>query len=298
MSSTTSPSNPRQARAPTIAIDSTSTEPFHGPLALSLRQKAKVAADTFLTNMISKLETQRESLRKERKSIQAADRAAILKDIIMLHNWHLTKLTAIHKQLKQDQIKIEAIWNIEQAVRDYVAHGMQKETVVPNDWEVYNDLSLGEKQDGDAEDDRAASIFTLPSGRSMGSQISMKSTSLTTEALWAIDDSLKAWIQSIEAQYPKNTSSMSKAIPKIFRIVGMKRKSRIGVSSSEPPAGTDLSDLVKTLDKMRRTVNSQGEFDGNGKGKPSNCSCDERNPPIFKPMLIKWNYRDFETSAS
>ncbi|XXH04014.1 hypothetical protein Hte_010424 [Hypoxylon texense] len=264
MSSTAKP-----RRAPTITIDSMPTEPWNGSLALSLRQKAKIAADTFLANMISKLEIQRDDLRKQRKSIQAVpmtSRAATLKDIIMLHNWHLNKLTAIRKLLEQDEIGVEAIWNMEQAVRDYVAHGKEKETVVAKDWEIYNDLLLGEKEGSDAKDARPGSIFTLPSGRSMGSQISIKSTSLTTEALWAIDDSLKAWIQSIEAQYPKTNSSVSKAIPKIFRKVGMKRKPKHCSSPSEDLSRTSLPDLVKTLDKMRTTVNNQGEFDGHGKG--------------------------------
>lgn len=301
-SSSPPPSTPR--RAPTIAIDGETTAQSHGSPVPGLREQAKVAADAFLANMISELESQREGLRKERKSIQTAltkGQAATIKHLIMTHNWHLTKLSAVRKSLEQDEISPDAVWNIEQAVRDYVAYGLQKDVVVKKGWPVFNGLPILEEKErrSDDKDDQARSIFTLPSGRSMGSQISVKSTSLTTEALWAIDDSLKAWIQSIETNYPRKTSFMSKLVYTVLGIRGAKRRPRNGHSLEYPP-GTNYEDLVRTLSKMRATVVSQNEFESHGKGK-SSIYFEWENivpPPIFKLMLTKWKFRDTETGAS
>ncbi|KAI1765174.1 hypothetical protein GGR53DRAFT_465672 [Hypoxylon sp. FL1150] len=261
------PLKPR--RASTIVIDGGTTEPSYGSPMAGLRTQAKVAADTFLAAMISELESQREGLRKKRKSIQTAltkGQAGNIKDMIMMHNWHLIKLSAIRTSLEQDEVSIEAVWKIEQAVRDYVAYGLQNDSVVAKGEEIYSGLpKLEEKERNEEKDDRAASIFTLPSGRSMGSQISVKSTSLTTEALWAIDDSLKAWIQSIDAHCPRKKSPMFKLFYKAFRKRSTTRRSGSGPSFECPP-GTDLEELVKILDKMRTTVVSQNEFESHGKG--------------------------------
>jgi CCR4-NOT transcription complex subunit 3 len=133
-----------------------SKEGLSAAAKLDPKERAKMEACEFLSNMVDDLERQIETLEAEGESIQAtmkkgknqtskADRMAEIERITERHKWHQGKLELIKRSLENGAVETEQVNELEETIRYYVTDGMNEDFM--EDDEMYDDLNLQEEED-------------------------------------------------------------------------------------------------------------------------------------------------------
>ncbi|KAH8820936.1 Not1 N-terminal domain, CCR4-Not complex component-domain-containing protein [Xylogone sp. PMI_703] len=133
-----------------------SKEGLSAAAKLDPKERAKMEACEFLSNMVEELERQIETLEAEGESIQAtmkkgknqnskADRMAEIERITERHKWHQGKLELIKRSLENGGVETEQVNDLEETIRYYVSDGMNEDFM--EDEEMYDDLNLQEEED-------------------------------------------------------------------------------------------------------------------------------------------------------
>ena len=149
-----------------------SKEGLSAAAKLDPKERAKIEACEFLSNMVDDLERQIETLEAEGESIQAtmkkgknqtskADRMAEIERITERHKWHQGKLELIKRSLENGAVETEQVTDLEETIRYYVTDGMNEDFM--EDDEMYDDLNLQEEEDNygmNNENDRVSSQDT------------------------------------------------------------------------------------------------------------------------------------------
>lgn len=139
---------------------------------LDPKERAKLEACEFLSNMVDELERQIETLEAEGEQIQAtmrkgknqntkADRVAEIERITERHKWHQGKLELIKRSLENGALETEQVTDLEESIKYYVSDGMNEDFM--EDDEMYDDLNLQEEEDAygmNNENDRVSSQDT------------------------------------------------------------------------------------------------------------------------------------------
>jgi CCR4-NOT transcription complex subunit 3 len=139
---------------------------------LDPKERAKLEACEFLSNMVDELERQIETLEAEGEQIQAtmkkgknqntkADRMAEIERITERHKWHQGKLELIKRSLENGVLETEQVTDLEESIKYYVSDGMNVDFM--EDDEMYDDLNLQEEEDAygmNNENDRVSSQDT------------------------------------------------------------------------------------------------------------------------------------------
>ena len=149
-----------------------SKEGLSAAAKLDPKERAKMEACDFLSNMVDELERQIETLEAEGESIQAtmkkgknqsskADRMAEIEKITERHKWHQGKLELIKRSLENGGVETEQVNDLEETIRYYVSDGMNEDFM--EDDEMYDDLNLEEEEDNygmNNDNDRVSSQDT------------------------------------------------------------------------------------------------------------------------------------------
>jgi CCR4-NOT transcription complex subunit 3 len=149
-----------------------SKEGLSAAAKLDPKERAKMEACDFLSNMVDELERQIETLEAEGESIQAtmkkgknqsskADRMAEIEKITERHKWHQGKLELIKRSLENGGVETEQVNDLEETIRYYVSDGMNDDFM--EDDEMYDDLNLEEEEDNygmNNDNDRVSSQDT------------------------------------------------------------------------------------------------------------------------------------------
>jgi CCR4-NOT transcription complex subunit 3 len=133
-----------------------SKEGLSASAKLDPKERAKLEACDFLSNMVDELERQIETLEAEGDNIQAtmkkgknhstkADRMAEIERITERHKWHQGKLELIKRSLENGNIETEQVNDLEESIKYYVSDGMNEDFM--EDDEMYDDLNLQEEED-------------------------------------------------------------------------------------------------------------------------------------------------------
>ena len=133
-----------------------SKEGLSAAAKLDPKERAKLEACDFLSNMVDELERQIETLEAEGEQIQAtmkkgknqstkADRMAEIERITERHKWHQGKLELIKRSLENGNIETEQVNDLEESIKYYVSDGMNEDFM--EDDEMYDDLNLEEEED-------------------------------------------------------------------------------------------------------------------------------------------------------
>jgi CCR4-NOT transcription complex subunit 3 len=133
-----------------------SKEGLSAAAKLDPKERAKLEACEFLSNMVDELERQIETLEAEGETIQAtmkkgksqgakADRMAEIERITEKHKWHQGKLELIKRSLENGGVETEQVTDLEESIRYYISDGMTEDYV--EDDEMYDDLNLEEDED-------------------------------------------------------------------------------------------------------------------------------------------------------
>jgi CCR4-NOT transcription complex subunit 3 len=139
---------------------------------LDPKERAKLEACEFLSNMVDELERQIETLEAEGEQIQAtmkkgknqntkADRMAEIERITERHKWHQGKLELIKRSLENGVLETEQVTDLEESIKYYVSDGMNEDFM--EDDEMYDDFNLQEEEDAygmNNENDRVSSQDT------------------------------------------------------------------------------------------------------------------------------------------
>jgi len=149
-----------------------SKEGLSAAAKLDPKERAKMEACEFLSNMVDELERQIEQLEAEAEGIQAtmkkgknqtskADRMAEIERITERHKWHQGKLELIKRSLENGGVETEQVNDLEETIRYYVSDGMNDDFM--EDDEMYDDLNLQEEEDNygmNNDNDRVSSQDT------------------------------------------------------------------------------------------------------------------------------------------
>lgn len=149
-----------------------SKEGLSAAAKLDPKERAKMEACDFLSNMVDELERQIETLEAEGEAIQAtmkkgknqsskADRMAEIERITERHKWHQGKLELIKRSLENGGIETEDVNGLEESIRYYVSDGMNDDFM--EDDEMYDELNLQEEEDNygmNNDNDRVSSQDT------------------------------------------------------------------------------------------------------------------------------------------
>jgi len=133
-----------------------SKEGLSAAAKLDPKERAKLEACDFLSNMVDELDRQIEMLEAEGEQIQAtmkkgknqstkADRMSEIERITERHKWHQGKLELIKRSLENGHIETEQVNDLEESIKYYVSDGMNKDFM--EDDEIYDDLNLEEEED-------------------------------------------------------------------------------------------------------------------------------------------------------
>jgi CCR4-NOT transcription complex subunit 3 len=133
-----------------------SKEGLSAAAKLDPKERAKLEACDFLSNMVDELERQIETLEAEGEQIQAtmkkgknqstkADRMSEIERITERHKWHQGKLELIKRSLENGNIETEQVNDLEESIKYYVSDGMNEDFM--EDDEMYDDLNLEEEED-------------------------------------------------------------------------------------------------------------------------------------------------------
>src|SRR5450432_3641870 len=149
-----------------------SKEGLSAAAKLDPKERAKLEACEFLSNMVDELERQIETLEAEGEQIQAtmkkgknhstkADRMAEIERITERHKWHQGKLELIKRSLENGGVETEQVNDLEESIKYYVSDGMNEDFM--EDDEMYDDLNLQEEEDAygmNNDNDRVSSQDT------------------------------------------------------------------------------------------------------------------------------------------
>ncbi|CAG8982140.1 hypothetical protein HYALB_00003232 [Hymenoscyphus albidus] len=149
-----------------------SKEGLSAAAKLDPKERAKMEACDFLSNMVDELERQIETLEAEGESIQAtmkkgknqsakADRMAEIERVTERHKWHQGKLELIKRSLENGGVETEQVTDLEESIRYYVTDGMGEDFM--EDDEMYDELNLQEEEDNygmNLDNDRVSSQDT------------------------------------------------------------------------------------------------------------------------------------------
>ena len=171
-----------------------SKEGLSAAAKLDPKERAKVEASNFLSEMVDELEHQIETLEAEGEAIQAtmkkgkghsakADRMNQIETIIERHKWHQGKLELIRRSLENGGVEAEQVTDLEESIRYYISDGQNDDYV--EDEGMYDDLDLQEEEDaygmnqdndkGSSQDtqsiqDDGVEVEIKPSGGTVGKQ--------------------------------------------------------------------------------------------------------------------------------
>jgi CCR4-NOT transcription complex subunit 3 len=133
-----------------------SKEGLSAAAKLDPKERAKMEACDFLSDMVEQLQSQIEQIEVEMESIQAtikkgktnatkADRMAEIERITERHKWHQGKLELIKRSLENGAVETEQVTDLEENIRYYVSDGMTEDYA--EDEEMYDELNLNEEED-------------------------------------------------------------------------------------------------------------------------------------------------------
>jgi CCR4-NOT transcription complex subunit 3 len=149
-----------------------SKEGLSAAAKLDPKERAKMEACDFLSDMVDQLQSQIEQIEVESESLQAtmkkgktnaakADRMAEIERITERHKWHQGKLELIKRSLENGAVETEQVTDLEETIKYYVTDGMSEDYV--EDEEMYDDLNLNEEEDNygmNVDNDRVSSQDT------------------------------------------------------------------------------------------------------------------------------------------
>ena len=133
-----------------------SKEGLSAAAKLDPKERAKMEACDFLSDMVEQLQSQIEQIEVEAESLQAtmkkgktnaakADRMAEIERITERHKWHQGKLELIKRSLENGAVETEQVTDLEESIKYYVTDGMGEDYI--EDEEMYDDLNLNEEED-------------------------------------------------------------------------------------------------------------------------------------------------------
>src|SRR6266702_2081873 len=119
------------------------------------KEKEKLEAVDFLSNMVEELERQIETVEAETESLQVtikkgkkdggkADRIAELERITERHKWHQGKLELLLRSLENGGVETEQVKDLEDSIRYYVENNQEVDFM--EDDGIYDDLNLQEEE--------------------------------------------------------------------------------------------------------------------------------------------------------
>ena len=122
---------------------------------LDPKEKEKLEAVDFLSNMVEELERQIETVEAETESLQVtikkgkkdggkADRIAELERITERHKWHQSKLELLLRSLENGGVETEQVKDLEDSIRYYVENNQEVDFM--EDEGIYDDLNLQEEE--------------------------------------------------------------------------------------------------------------------------------------------------------
>ena len=149
-----------------------SKEGLSAAAKLDPKERAKMEACDFLSEMVEQLQSQIEQIEVEAESLQAtmkkgktnatkADRMAEIERITERHKWHQGKLELIKRSLENGAVETDQVTDLEESIKYYVTDGMSEDYV--EDEEMYDDLNLNEEEDNygmNLDNDRVSSQDT------------------------------------------------------------------------------------------------------------------------------------------
>jgi CCR4-NOT transcription complex subunit 3 len=149
-----------------------SKEGLSAAAKLDPKERAKMEACDFLSNMVDELERQIETFEAEGESIQAtmrkgknqtakAERMAEIERVTERHKWHQGKLELIKRSLENGGVETEQVNDLEESIRYYVTDNATPDFL--EDDEMYDDLNLQEEEDNygmNIDNDRVSSQDT------------------------------------------------------------------------------------------------------------------------------------------
>lgn len=132
-----------------------SKEGLSAAAKLDPKEKEKLEACQFLSNMVEELERQIEALEAEEENLQAtvkkgkkdtgkSDRLSEIGRITERHKWHQGKLELLLRSLENGNVETEQVHDIQDSIRYYVEENQSVEFV--EDDEIYDDLNLEEDE--------------------------------------------------------------------------------------------------------------------------------------------------------
>jgi CCR4-NOT transcription complex subunit 3 len=133
-----------------------SKEGLSAAAKLDPKERAKMEACDFLSNMVDELERQIETMEAEAESLQAtmrkgkiqsakAERIAEIERVTERHKWHQGKLELIKRSLENGGVETEQVTDLEESIRYYVNDNTSPDFL--EDDEMYDDLNLQEEED-------------------------------------------------------------------------------------------------------------------------------------------------------
>jgi CCR4-NOT transcription complex subunit 3 len=123
---------------------------------LDPKEKEKLEAVDFLSNMVEELERQIETIEAETESLQVtmkkgkkadtskADRIAELERVTERHKWHQGKLELLLRALENGGVDTDQVRDLEESIRYYVENNQEVDFM--EDDGIYDDLNLQEEE--------------------------------------------------------------------------------------------------------------------------------------------------------
>ncbi len=146
-----------------------SKEGLSAAAKLDPKEKEKLEACQFLSNMVEELERQVETLEAEEETLQAtvkkgkkdtgkSDRLSEIGRITERHKWHQSKLELLLRSLENGNVLTEQVQGLQDSIKYYVEENQSVEFM--EDDEIYDDLNLEEDEGAfgmNNENDRVSS---------------------------------------------------------------------------------------------------------------------------------------------
>lgn len=132
-----------------------SKEGLSAAAKLDPKEKEKLEACQFLSNMVEELERQVETLEAEEEALQAtvkkgkkdsgkSDRLAEIGRLTERHKWHQGKLELLLRSLENGNVDTEQVQELQESIKYYVEENQSVEFV--EDDSIYDDLNLEEDE--------------------------------------------------------------------------------------------------------------------------------------------------------
>ncbi|KAJ5118832.1 hypothetical protein N7448_010538 [Penicillium atrosanguineum] len=138
---------------------------------LDPKEKEKVEASDFLSNMVDELQQRIEAmeaeeevlqaqLKKGKKDLKKADRMADISHLTERHKWHVNKLEFLNRSLQNGNLEVGAVQDLKESIKYYVDEGHNVD-YSGEDETLYDDLNIGEDVEAQfgigAENDQGSS---------------------------------------------------------------------------------------------------------------------------------------------